>query len=153
VAQQVATKPQQVYELFIKATPERVWQGITDPEFTSQYFHGTRVQSTLKPGTPYVFTMGGDSGPVVEGEVLKSDPPRRLVHTWRALYDPELAEDAPTRVTWELEPQEGGVTKLTVIHDEFDGETATYRSVAGGWSLVLSGLKTLLETGEALQAG
>lgn len=77
--------------------------------------------------------------------VEEYDPPRRLVHTWRALYDPEMAEEAPSRVTWEIEPQEGGVA---VVHDRLNGAPRTAASVAGaGWMFVLSGLKTLVETG------
>jgi len=148
-----ATKPQQVYQVYIKATPEQVWEGITNPAFTSLYFYGTHVKSTLKEGTPFNYYGDDPTSPTIEGKVLESDPPRRLVHTWRMLYNRELAADAPSRMTWEIEPLEGGVSKLTAIHDQFDGETATFKEVAGGWSLVLSGLKTLLETGKPLQAG
>ena len=75
------------------------------------------------------------------------------MHTWRALYEPELAAEDPSRVTWEIEPLDNGVSKLTLVHDEFRGDSATFREVMGpGWALVLSGLKTLLETGEPLAA-
>jgi uncharacterized protein YndB with AHSA1/START domain/DNA-binding transcriptional ArsR family regulator len=147
-----ATKPVQVYQVFIRATPEQIWEAITKPEFTARYFYGTRVSSDLQTGSPFVFLAGADDSPMVDGEVLESDPPRRLAHTWRALYDPELAADAPSRVAWDIEPVDAAVSKLTVTHDGFEGETATYRSVAGGWDLVLDGLKTLLETGQPLQA-
>jgi len=141
----------QVYSVFIRATPEQVWDGITKPEFTTRYFHGTKIESTFEPGAPYlsVAVEGGDT--VVDGEVLESDPPRMLKHTWRALYDPETASEPFSRVTWEIEAQEGGVTKLTVTHDQLEAAPKTAVSVAGGWSHVLSGLKTLLETGEPLQ--
>jgi uncharacterized protein YndB with AHSA1/START domain/DNA-binding transcriptional ArsR family regulator len=146
---ETATKPQQMYQMFIRATPERVWEAITTPEFTSRYFYGTYVDSTLEEGTPFVFYDSADHGNVmVEGEVVESDPPRRLVYTWRMLYDPDLAADAPSRVTWEIEPV-GETSKLTVIH-EFDRESATFHHVASGWSWVLSNLKTVLETGEPL---
>jgi len=146
-----ATRPKQVYEVFINASPERIWEALTSPEFTQQYFHGTRVESDLRPGSPFLYHSGDGSSVLVEGEVVESDPPRRLVHTWRMLYEPELAADAPTRVTWEIEPGAGGVSKLTVVHDDFAGETSTYKYVAGGWSWILSNLKTLLETGEAFR--
>jgi uncharacterized protein YndB with AHSA1/START domain len=86
----------------------------------------------------------------VEGEVLEADPPRRLVTTWRALYDPETAAEPSSRVSWEIEPAGEAVTKLTVVHDRLEAAPKTAANVAGGWSFVLSGLKTLLETGESL---
>jgi uncharacterized protein YndB with AHSA1/START domain len=142
----------QVYSVFIRATPEQVWDGITKPEFTTRYFHGTKIDSTFEPGAPYLSVAGDAGETVVDGEVLESDPPRMLKHTWRALYDPETASEPHSRVTWEIEPQEGGVTKLTVTHDQLEAAPKTAVSVAGGWSYVLSGLKTLLETGEPLES-
>jgi uncharacterized protein YndB with AHSA1/START domain len=136
----------QVYSLFIKASPEQIWDAITKPEFTKQYFYASKVE----------FANGrrralGPNGELWGDEaVLEEDPPRRLVHGWRGLYDPELAEEATSRVTWEIEPQEGGVSRLTVIHDQLEGAPKTAESVAGGWMFVLSGLKTLLETGKPL---
>jgi uncharacterized protein YndB with AHSA1/START domain len=138
----------QVYAVFIRATPEQVWDAITKPEFTTKYFHGTKIESTFEPGTPYLSVAGNDT--VVDGEILESDPPRTLKHTWRALWDPETAAEPHSRVTWEIEPQEGGVTKLTVTHDQLEAAPKTAESVAGGWEYVLSGLKTVLETGEPL---
>ena len=138
----------QVYSLFIRATPEQVWEGITKPEFTKQYFHGTEVDSTFEPGAPYLSLAGGE--PMADGEILESDPPRMLRHTWRALYDPDTASEPHSRVTWEIELQEGGVTRLTVTHDQLEAAPKTAASVAGGWSYILSGLKTLLETGKPL---
>ena len=138
----------QVYAVFIRATPEQVWDAITKPEFTTKYFHGTKIESTFEPGAPYLSLAGDDR--MIEGEVLESDPPRVLKTTWRALFDPELAEEAYSRVTWEIEPQDGGVTKLTVTHDQLEASPKTAASVAGGWEFVLSGLKTVLETGEPL---
>ena len=148
----VTTKPVQIYQVFIRATPEQIWEAITSPEFTSKYFYGTRIESDLDAGSPFVYRAGDSDDLLVEGEVISSDAPHRLVHTWRALYSPELAADPPSRVTWELKPADGGVTRLTVTHDGFESETATFTSVAGGWNLVLDGLKTLLETGTPLQA-
>ena len=140
----------QVYAVFIRATPEQVWDAITKPEFTTKYFHGTKIEATFEPGTPYLSVAGSDT--VVDGEILESDPPRTLKHTWRALWDPETAAEPHSRVTWEIEPQEGGVTKLTVTHDQLEAAPKTAESVAGGWEYVLSGLKTVLETGEPLSA-
>ena len=136
----------QVYSVFIKATPEQIWEGITNPEFTEKYFYASRVE--LANGRRRAF---GPEGELWGDEaILEEDPPRRLVHGWRALYDPELAEEATSRVTWEIDPQEGGISRLTVTHDQLEGAPKTAESVAGGWMYVLSGLKTLLETGEPL---
>jgi uncharacterized protein YndB with AHSA1/START domain len=140
----------QVYEVFIKATPEQIWDGITKPEFTAQYFYGSVIDSTLEPGTPYLGWSSDRTQQYVDGEVLESDPPRRLSHTWRALYDEETAAEPHSRVSWEIEPQDGGITKLTVVHDQLEASPKTALNVAGGWSFVLSGLKTLLETGKPL---
>jgi uncharacterized protein YndB with AHSA1/START domain len=136
----------QVYNVFIKATPERIWEAITNPEFTEKYFYASRVE--LANGRRRAF---GPEGELWGDEaILEEDPPRRLVHGWRALYDPELAEEATSRVTWEIDEQEGGISRLTVTHDQLEGAPKTAESVAGGWMYVLSGLKTLLETGEPL---
>ncbi len=85
-----------------------------------------------------------------DSAILEEDPPRRLVHEWQGLYDPDLAAEEPSRVTWEIDPQDDGVTKLTLVHDQLEGAPKTAESVAGGWMFVLSGLKTLLETGRPL---
>jgi uncharacterized protein YndB with AHSA1/START domain/DNA-binding transcriptional ArsR family regulator len=147
---QMAVKPAQVYQVFIKATAEQVWDAITKPEFTSRYFFGSRVHTSGQEGTPIRHvapdgvTMWGDD------MILEADRPRRLVHSWRSLYREDLAAEPPSRVTWEIEAQPGGMTKLTVIHDQLDESPHTAASVSGGWMLVLSGLKTLLETGQPL---
>jgi uncharacterized protein YndB with AHSA1/START domain len=142
----------QIYSVYIKATPDQIWDAITKPEFTTKYFYGSAIDSTFEPGSPYVGWSGDHSQQFVDGEVLAADPPRLLTHTWRTLWDDEAAAEQHSRVSWEIEPQEGGVTKLTVVHDQLDGAPKTAESVAGGWSYVLSGLKTLLETGEPLAA-
>jgi uncharacterized protein YndB with AHSA1/START domain len=137
----------QVYQVFIKASPEQIWEAINKPEFTEKYFYGARIETA--GGRRRAFSPDGD----VWGDeaVLEEDPPRRLVHGWRSLYDPELAGEEPSRVTWEIEPQDGGFSKLTVTHDQLEGAPKTAASVSGaGWMMVLSGLKTLLETGEPL---
>jgi uncharacterized protein YndB with AHSA1/START domain len=138
----------QVYQVFIKATPEQIWEAITTPEFTTQYFHGARIEVTPE----WRRTFGPDGKEQWgEGAVAEFDPPRKLVHEWRSGYDDELANEEPSRVTWEIEPQEGGLSLLTVVHDQLEGAPKTARSVAGtGWMMVLSGLKTLLETGKPL---
>jgi uncharacterized protein YndB with AHSA1/START domain len=141
----------QVYSLFIGAKPEEIWAAITKPEFTAQYFYGSHVDSTFEPGAPFRGWSPDRSQQWVDGEIAQSEPPRKLQYTWRALYDEETAAEPYSRVTWELEPQDGGVTKLTVVHDQLEGSPKTAASVAGGWMYILSGLKTLLETGKPLQ--
>jgi uncharacterized protein YndB with AHSA1/START domain len=137
----------QVYSVFIRATPEAIWEAITTPEFTAKYFYGARI-SIAEDGYR---SFGPDDAVWGEAEVAEWDPPRRLVHGWRSLYDPELAGESESRVTWELEPQQDGSTLLTVVHDRLEGAPKTADSVSGtGWMYVLSGLKTLLETGEPL---
>jgi uncharacterized protein YndB with AHSA1/START domain len=136
----------QVYQVFVKASPEAIWEAITKPEFTSRYFHGVTVDTSPRERRSY---QGGELRNV--SEVLEWDPPRRLVHNWLSYYDPALAAEEPSRVTWEIEPQEDGTSLLTVVHDQLEGAPRTAENVAGvGWMYVLSGLKTLLETGEPL---
>jgi uncharacterized protein YndB with AHSA1/START domain/DNA-binding transcriptional ArsR family regulator len=150
MAADTAARPKLVNQLFIKAPRERVWQAITTPEFTARYYYGCALESDLEVGSAFTYMAPDGSGPLIEGEVLESDPPRRLSHTYRSLWGP-LADDAPSRVTWELEAVQNGVTKLTVVHDDFEGETATYKGLAeGGYAWILNNLKTLLETGEPL---
>ena len=143
----VEAQTTQVYTLVIKTTPEALWDAITKPEFTEQYFYGSRI--TVLPGH---YSSVGPTGDLRGDEpVLEFDPPRRLVHGWRSRYDPELAEEDESRVTWEIEPQDDGTCVLTVVHDRLEGAPKTGASVAGiGWMTVLSGLKTYLETGEPL---
>jgi uncharacterized protein YndB with AHSA1/START domain len=140
----------QVYAVFIRATAEQVWDAITKPEFTSKYFYGSVIDSTYEPGTPYIGWSTDRSQQYVDGEVIEASPLTRLVTSWRALYDEETAAEPHSRVTWELEPAGEGITKLTVVHDQLEASPKTAANVAGGWSYVLSGMKTLLETGEPL---
>ena len=151
IAKETLAKPTQVYQVFIKATPERIWEAITDPRFTTKYFHGSRVELEPVSGSPYKGFSPDGSQLWVDGEVLEVDPPRRLVHTWTAKYDPGMAGEAPSRVTWEITGRDGGMSLLTVVHDQLEGAPKTAESVSGeGWMYVLSGLKTVLETGESL---
>ena len=138
------TQGTQVYSIFINARPEQVWDAITKPEFTERYFYGVRIE--VRDGRRYS-SMGGLDW---DEEVLEADPPRRLVHRWVSAYDPEMAAEEPSRVTWELEAQGEGTTKLTVVHDGLEAAPKTAAGVAGGWSYVLSNQKTLLETGSPL---
>jgi uncharacterized protein YndB with AHSA1/START domain len=137
----------QIYQVFIKASADQIWDAITKPEWTARYFHGARITVT-----PDHYDSRGPDGDVWgDAGVEVFDPPRKLVHGWRSLYDPSLAEEEESRVTWEIEEQEGGVCLLTVVHDRLEGAPRTAAGVSGaGWMGVLSSLKTLLETGEPL---
>jgi uncharacterized protein YndB with AHSA1/START domain len=134
----------QIYSVFILATPEQIWDAITKSEFTQQYFYGARID--VHDGRR--FCSIGDTE--WDEEVFEADPPRRLVHGWVSAYDSDLAAEEQSRVTWEIEPQDGGITKLTVVHDQLEAAPKTAENVAGGWMYILSGLKTLLETGKPL---
>jgi len=137
----------QVYQVFIKATPEAIWEAITKPEFTRRYFHNASITVT-----PERRETRGPNGEVWgDTDVLEYDPPRKLVHGWCSLYDPELVEEEESRVTWEIEAGDDGVTLLTVVHDRLDGAPKTAERVSGvGWMGVLSSLKSFLETEEGL---
>jgi uncharacterized protein YndB with AHSA1/START domain len=135
-----------VYQVFIKATPEQIWDAITKPEFTQKYFYGARISATADGYS----SLGPDGSVWGDDAVYEFDPPRKLSHGWRSLYDPALAAEEVSRVTWEIEAGDDGVSMLTVVHDRLEGAPKTAASVSGGWMRVLSGLKTLLETGEPL---
>jgi uncharacterized protein YndB with AHSA1/START domain len=143
----IAPATTQVYHVYIRATAEQIWDAITTPEWTARYFHGARITVT-----PDRYDSRSPDGDVWGDEaVLEFDPPRRLVHGWRSMYDGEMGAEKTSRVTWEIEPQDGDYCLLTVVHDQLEGAPKTAASVAGpGWMGVLSNLKTLLETGTAL---
>jgi uncharacterized protein YndB with AHSA1/START domain len=142
----------QVYSVFVRATPEQLWDAITKPEFTTRYFHGSVIDSTFEPGAAYTGWSADRSQQFVEGEVIEADPPRKLVTAWRATWSEDLAVEPFSRVSWEIESMDGGVTRLTVVHDELEASPKTAESVASpaGWGYVLSAMKTLVETGEPL---
>jgi uncharacterized protein YndB with AHSA1/START domain/DNA-binding transcriptional ArsR family regulator len=136
-----------VYEIFIRTTPERLWRAITDPADTRRYYFGTEVRSDWKTGSKLEYLDHGEVS--LACKILEIDPAHKLVHSFTALYSPEMASEKPSRVTWEIERM-GDACRLTLVHDEFDGETITYHEVEHGWSQILSGLKTLIETGKPL---
>jgi uncharacterized protein YndB with AHSA1/START domain/DNA-binding transcriptional ArsR family regulator len=143
--------PKHVYEIYIRTTPEKLWQAITDSSFTSKYFYEQSIESSWRPGARYIH-RAPDGSIRIEGKIVEIDPPHRLVQTFSCPYKEDTREDRASRVTWTIE-KTGDVCKLTLVHDDFDGETATFKSVGPGWNPVLSGLKTLLETGKALSLG
>jgi uncharacterized protein YndB with AHSA1/START domain len=144
--------PRHVFRIHIRATPEEVWQAITDPAFTRQYFHRTAFKvpdGTLAPGSRMRFVLPDGTAAVV-GEIEEVDPPHRLVMTWRALYDPAMADEPPSRVEWHLEDGGEGVTRVTTIHRDLALSPVTSADVGAGWVWILDSLKSLLETGAAL---
>jgi uncharacterized protein YndB with AHSA1/START domain len=140
------TTMEKVFEIYIKTTPERLWEAITDPEQRRKYSFGVANESDWAPGSAY--TARHATGiEIAEGENLEVDPPRRLVQSFDALWSDEAKAAGTSRVTWEIEPIEDSC-RLTVIHDELP--EGVDEQIYGGWPQVLSGLKTLLETGETL---
>ena len=155
----------QVYRVWIKATPEAIWDAITKPEWTARYGYGGIADYDLQPGRPFVVhpsepmaSMEGVPDDIIDGEVVQADPPRRLALTWRMLMDPGMQAEGFTRLTYEIEPVDDGATRLTVIH-ELEGAPMLAAMVGGeheaegaggGWAWVLSDLKSLLETGAPL---
>ena len=154
----------QVYRVYIKATPEAIWDAITKPEWTERFGYGLRDEYDLRPGGKYRgmanegMAAMGVTGVVVDGEVIESDPPRKLVVTWRMAIDPNLAAEGFTRLTYEIVEGRDGVSRLSVIHDlaGTPGHAAMVAGVlqgpgeGGGWLWILSDLKSLLERGEQM---
>ena len=151
VMRSVDTRPAQVYTVFIRAPQAKVWEAITNPKFTHRYLYDSEPESTWKPGARLLWKEHGTGHELVDGEVIEYDKPNRLVYSWIVKYDPELTDEGPSRVTFELSEKDG-LTKVTTIHDDFPSGSKVYDNVAGGWPYILSGLKTLLETGTPLVA-
>jgi uncharacterized protein YndB with AHSA1/START domain len=170
-----ATGTTQVHRVYIKATPERIWQAITDKDWNGRYGYAAPAEYDLRPGGTYrsfatdemrqaSAAMGWELPDViVDGEVLEADPPRRLVQTWRMAMDPTAKAEGFSRLTWEIEgPGQDGVCRLTVTH-ELAGMPSLYAMTSGnnafgemgggGWPWILSDLKSLLETGESFPKG
>jgi uncharacterized protein YndB with AHSA1/START domain len=156
----------QVYRVYIKATPQAIWDAITKPEWSQRYGYGGIVEYDLRPGGRYrglasqAMRSGGAPEVAVDGEVVEVDPPHKLVQTWRMLMEDGMAAEGFTRLTHEIEPVGDGVTKLTLIHDLTGAPRLQLllsggmesEGAGGGWSWVLSDLKSLLETGSPLGA-
>jgi uncharacterized protein YndB with AHSA1/START domain/DNA-binding transcriptional ArsR family regulator len=136
-----------VFEVFIKSTPERLWQAIIDPEQRAKYSFGAQTISEWSTGSRYRVQAPGVTD-IASGTNVEVDPPRLLVQTFQALWSAEVESLGLTRVTWEIEPV-GTSCRLTVIHDRIPGDASA--QLYGGWPMILSGLKTLLETGEVLE--
>jgi uncharacterized protein YndB with AHSA1/START domain len=138
---------EKVFEIYIRTTPERLWEAITDPAIRPKYNFGAAVNSDWEPGSR--LEMGSPNAPTLlgEGEVLEIDPPRRLVHSFVALWSDDVKREGESRVTWEIEPIADSC-RLTVTHDQL--REGANDELYGGWPMILSGLKTWLETGELL---
>jgi uncharacterized protein YndB with AHSA1/START domain len=138
---------EKVFDIYIKTTPERLWEAITDSEMRQKYSFGVAVTSEWTPGSPYEAVHPKAPTPISEGENLEVDPPRRLVQSFNALWSEDVRREGTSRVTWEIEPV-GDSCRLTVTHDQL--REGVNDEIYGGWPMILSGLKTLLETGEQL---
>jgi uncharacterized protein YndB with AHSA1/START domain len=135
-----------VFEIYIKTTPERLWEAITDGEMRKKYSFGVGIESDWTEGSEYSSAVPGVID-IAGGENLEVDPPRRLVQSFKALWSEEVEREGTSRVSWEIEPV-GSSCRLRVTHDQL-GEGAN-NELYGGWPMILSGLKTLIETGEQL---
>ncbi len=138
---------EKVFEIYIKTSPERLWEAITEPDIRSKYNFGTRITSDFTRGSRYQQSHPSAPALIGEGENLEVDPPRRLVQSMRALWDEDVKKEGTSRVTWEIE-QVGDSCRLTVTHDEL--REGANEELYGGWPMILSGLKTWLETGQLL---
>ncbi|MBS1183941.1 MAG: arsR [Proteobacteria bacterium] len=142
----VTVVPKHVFELFIDAAPEAVWAVLTDDDKTPLWQHFNMTSRTdWRVGGKIQFLIGEQT--MIVGELIELTPPKRLSHSFAARWAEDVAGDPPSRVTWELEPAGQGATKVTLVHDDFGGETTTSRMVATGWVEAISRLKTLVETG------
>jgi len=138
---------EKVFEIYIKTTPERLWEAITDSEIRSKYQFGAGITSDWRPGSRFEMSNPRSSTLLGEGEILEVDPPRRLVQTMVALWGDDVKSEGSSRITWEIEPV-GDSCRLLVTHDQLrDGAN---EQLYGGWPMILSGLKTWLETGQLL---
>jgi uncharacterized protein YndB with AHSA1/START domain len=137
-----------VFETYIKTTPERLWEALTSGEIRAKYNFGVGVSSDWTPGSHYQGVHPQAPGPLLEGENIEVDPPRRLVQSFTALWSEEVKREGASRVTYEIEPVGDDSCCLTVVHDQLHDHANA--ELYGGWPMVLSGLKTWLETGETL---
>jgi uncharacterized protein YndB with AHSA1/START domain len=146
--------PAHVYQIYIAATPERVWAAITESEWTRRYFHATEFVEPPQPGKRYLTVVDG-RGPAVDGMIEEMQPPAgeragRFVQTWHTRYDPELEHEPPSRVEWTVESAGEGLTRVRLVHDNLEQSPLTWANVKDGWIWILDSMKTLLETGQPL---
>ncbi|MBO4226999.1 SRPBCC family protein [Bradyrhizobium neotropicale] len=141
------SKPEFVYVTYISTTPEKLWEALTNSEFTRRYWFNTEVKSDWKVGSPFALVMNGTTTDV--GEILQAEWPRRLAYTFKHQLDEEMRKEPPTKVTFTIEPH-GDLVKLTVTHEGFAKGSKLLDGISKGWPAILSGLKTLLETGTVI---
>ena len=139
-------RSQFVYVTFIRTTPEKLWKALTEPEFIRQYWFDMIIKSGWTAGSAWAMSFP-DGTTSDSGEIVEIDPPRRMVIRWTNQWKPELTAEGPSRCTMQLEPVEHSV-KLTITHEIERPDSKLITAVSGGWPLVLSNLKSLLETGE-----
>ena len=148
------TAPAHVYSIYIRTTADTLWQAITDGAQTARYYYGTAFHpagGALRAGARYTYDYP-DGSAAADGEILELDPPRRLAMTFHALWDPAMAAEPPLRQVWEIEPAGDGSCKLTVVTEGLVPGSKSAEEFEGGIVLIVSGLKTMLETGEGLAA-
>jgi len=138
----------QVREIYIRATQQQVWDAITNPAVVARFFNGAQLEAKPEAGVK-LRSWSPDGQLWTDNTVLEYDPPRKLVFAWRSLHKPELAAEAESRVTCQIDEPRAGLSKLTVIHDKLDDAPKTAERVKG-WAYILSNLKTTIETGEPL---
>jgi uncharacterized protein YndB with AHSA1/START domain len=141
-------KPKFVYVTYIRTTPKKLWQALTEPEFTKKYWCASWQECSWKPGASWKI-MIPDGRVTDSGEVLEIQPEKRLVLKWRNEFRPELRVEGFSRLTYELQKM-GESVKLTVIHEVDKADSKFLEAVSGGWPHILASLKSLLETGESL---
>jgi uncharacterized protein YndB with AHSA1/START domain len=160
------TRTTEVFRIYIKATPEAIWEAITSKEWNGRYGYHAPAEYDLKPGGPYrcfatdeMKRYGNTPDVVVDGDVLEADPPNRLVQTWRMHFEPAMVEEGFTTVTWDIRAESDKLCQLTVTHDVTDAPIMAHQITAdgplgeggGGWAWIISDLKSLLESGNALE--
>ena len=140
-------RPDFVYVTYIRTTPDKLWEALTSSEFSRRYWFGTELRSNFKIGSPFALVMGGKVTDT--GEILEADRPRRLSYTFRHILNEAARNERPSRVTFVLEPH-GKLVKLTLTHEDFAKDSVVIDGISKGWPAIMSSLKSLLETGEAL---
>lgn len=138
-------KPRHVHEIYIRTTPERLWAALTEPGEVRRYYFGCAFAGPLVVGESY--RMVGPGGPAIDGTVVELAAPTRMVVTFHVLFDVNAAEEAPTKVTWEITRMNDDICRLSLVHEDFGGLSATWAITRTGWRVILDGLKTWLETG------
>jgi len=141
------SKPEFVYTTYIETTPEKLWEALTNSEFSKRYWFGTEVRSDWKVGSPFALVTDGKTSDT--GEILEADPPRRLSYSFKHELFEEMRNEPATKVVFTIEPH-GNIVKLTVTHEGFAEGSKLLGAVSQGWPAILSGLKSLLETGHAV---